>query len=61
DHGPFSLRPWSFNAPAPKQSGRLSVWVRATSRNGGTQPLEPVPNPSGYHNNRMQVLDLVVA
>ncbi|MDP2323241.1 MAG: molybdopterin-dependent oxidoreductase [Gammaproteobacteria bacterium] len=39
DHGPFSLRPWSFNAPAPKQSGRLSVWVRATSRNGGTQPL----------------------
>jgi hypothetical protein len=61
DLGPFSLRPWSFKVSAPEQSGRLSVQVRATSRNGTTQPLEPVANPSGYHNNRIQVLDLVVA
>ena len=46
---------------SPSQPGRLSVWVKATSRNGATQPLEPVANPSGYHNNRIQVLDLVVA
>ncbi len=61
DLGPFSLRPWSFTLTAPDRSSRLSVHVRATSRNGTTQPPEPVANPSGYHNNRIQVLDLVVA
>jgi hypothetical protein len=35
--------------------------VKATSSNGTTQPLEPVPNPAGYHHNRIQTLDLVVA
>jgi DMSO/TMAO reductase YedYZ molybdopterin-dependent catalytic subunit len=59
--GPFSLRPWSFAFAVPKQPGRLSVWVKATSKNGTTQPLEPVANPSGYHNNRIQVVELVVA
>jgi hypothetical protein len=61
DLGPFSLRPWSFTISAPKQTGRVNVWVRATSRNGTTQPPEPVANPSGYHHNRIQVLDLGIA
>jgi DMSO/TMAO reductase YedYZ molybdopterin-dependent catalytic subunit len=58
--GPYSLRPWSLTLLAPKQRGPLSVWARATSSNGATQPLDAIPNPSGYHHNRVQVLDLVV-
>ena len=58
--GPYSLRPWSLKLLAPKQRGPLSVWARATSSNGATQPLDAIPNPSGYHHNRIQVLDLVV-
>jgi len=61
DLGPYSLRPWSFTFSAPGLAASVSVWVKATSRNGTTQPLEPVPNPAGYHNNRIQTLDLVVA
>jgi DMSO/TMAO reductase YedYZ molybdopterin-dependent catalytic subunit len=60
DLGAYSLRPWSLKLLAPKKLGPLSVWVRATSSNGATQPLDAIPNPSGYHHNRIQVLDLVV-
>ena len=60
DLGPYSLRPWSLKLLAPKQLGPLSMWVRATSTNGATQPLDAIPNPSGYHHNRIQVLELVV-
>jgi hypothetical protein len=61
DPGRYSLRPWSFAVSAPNTTATLPVWVKATSRNGTTQPLAPVANPAGYHNNRIQTLDLVVA
>jgi DMSO/TMAO reductase YedYZ molybdopterin-dependent catalytic subunit len=61
DLGRYSLRPWSFRVSAPEAAATVSVWVRASSRNGTTQPPEPVPNPAGYHHNRIQTLDLVVA
>jgi len=61
DLGRYSLRPWSFTLAAPDRVAAVPVWVRATSRNGTTQPPEPVPNPAGYHNNRIQTLDLLVA
>jgi DMSO/TMAO reductase YedYZ molybdopterin-dependent catalytic subunit len=61
DLGKYSLRPWSFMVRVPGSAATVPVWVRATSRNGTTQPMEPVPNPAGYHNNRIQTLDLVVA
>jgi hypothetical protein len=35
--------------------------VRATSRNGAQQPNQLTPNPSGYHHNIIQTLQLVVA
>jgi hypothetical protein len=35
------------------------VIARATSRSGATQGLSVVPNPAGYHHNRIQELALV--
>ena len=61
DPGRYSLRPWSFRVAAPDGATTVPVWVKAASRNGTTQPLEPVPNPAGYHHNRIQTLDMVVA
>jgi|CXWL01.1.fsa_nt_gi DMSO/TMAO reductase YedYZ molybdopterin-dependent catalytic subunit len=60
DLGRYSLRPWSFRVAAPRQPGPLSVRVKATSRNGATQPLEAVANPAGYHHNQIQMLDLMI-
>ena len=59
--GRYSMRSWSHRITAPGQIGELKVWARATSANGTAQPLEAVANPSGYHHNRIQMLDLVVA
>lgn len=61
DLGRYSLRPWVYRVQAVSNAGALSVWVRATSSNGSTQPLEAIANPSGYHHNQIQVLELVVA
>jgi DMSO/TMAO reductase YedYZ molybdopterin-dependent catalytic subunit len=61
DLGPYSLHPWSLRLVVPKQAGHLSAWVKATSRNGTTQPLTAVANPGGYHHNQIQVLELEVA
>ena len=60
DLGRYSLRAWTFTLTAPHHSGPLTVWAKATSRDGSTQPLAAVPNPSGYHHNQIQTLDLVV-
>jgi hypothetical protein len=41
--------------------GPLRIAVRATGRNGATQPDKLTPNPSGYHHNMIQTLTLEVA
>jgi DMSO/TMAO reductase YedYZ molybdopterin-dependent catalytic subunit len=41
--------------------GPLRIAVRATARNGATQPEKLTPNPSGYHHNIIQTLTLEVA
>jgi DMSO/TMAO reductase YedYZ molybdopterin-dependent catalytic subunit len=43
------------------KAGPLAVSVRATSRNGATQPAQVVPNGSGYHHNAIQTVLLEVA
>ena len=60
DLGRYSLRSWSFKVErlAP---GTRSFWVRASNRKGMTQPIEAVPNPSGYHHNAVQKIDVVFA
>ena len=61
DLGGYSLRPWSYTVAPGRPAGPLSVRVRASSRAGLTQPLEATPNPSGYHHNAIQKLNLVLA
>jgi len=39
---------WNFE---PKRPGAYRIMARATSQSGASQPLEPIPNPSGYHHN----------
>jgi sulfite dehydrogenase (cytochrome) subunit A len=41
--------------------GPLRIAVRATGRNGATQPDKLTSNPSGYHHNMIQTLTLEVA
>jgi DMSO/TMAO reductase YedYZ molybdopterin-dependent catalytic subunit len=43
------------------KSGPLRVAVRATGRNGATQPEKLTANPAGYHHNIIQTLTLEVA
>jgi DMSO/TMAO reductase YedYZ molybdopterin-dependent catalytic subunit len=60
DLGRFAWR--SFRRPLDtSRSGRLSVAVRAASRAGARQPDKLTPNPSGYHHNLVQRLELEVA
>jgi len=53
DYGRFSWRQWQL-VFAPKHPGQYPIMVRATSHSGISQPLEPIPNPSGYHHNAVQ-------
>jgi len=53
DYGRFSWRQWHF-VFEPKHPGQYRIMARATSHSGATQPLEPIPNPSGYHHNAVQ-------
>lgn len=53
DLGHYAWIPWRF-ALAPPANGRRSLSVRATSRDGATQPDALVPNPAGYHHNIVQ-------
>jgi DMSO/TMAO reductase YedYZ molybdopterin-dependent catalytic subunit len=61
DLGRFAPRPWMVAVQAPAVAGPFTVWVRATSRSGLTQPAEAVPNPAGYHHNPIQTLTLVAS
>jgi DMSO/TMAO reductase YedYZ molybdopterin-dependent catalytic subunit len=51
-----------FKAPVDTSAtGRVQIAVRATSHAGARQPDYLTPNPSGYHHNRIQTLELEVA
>ncbi|GFE83666.1 oxidase [Steroidobacter agaridevorans] len=59
DLGRFAWR--GFTLPIDTtQGGPITVAVRATSRNGTQQPEKLTPNPSGYHHNIIQTLQLEV-
>jgi hypothetical protein len=59
DLGRFSFRPWSSQfVPVP---GPHVVMAKATNRLGQSQPLEPIPNPAGYHHNPVQKISIVAA
>ena len=59
DLGRFAWRGFSLNLDTSRR-GRIQLAVRATSRAGGSQPVKLTPNPSGYHHNIVQLLDLEV-
>ena len=50
DQARYAWRLWSYRWKAPKD-GEYVLMSRATDRQGRTQPLQPVWNPSGYLNN----------
>ena len=60
DLGRFSWRQWHY-VFEPKRSGAYQIMARATSHSGASQPLEPVPNPSGYHHNAVQKITIQLA
>lgn len=59
DLGRFAWRGFNFPLDTTKL-GPITVAVRATSRNGTRQPDKLTPNPSGYHHNIIQTLQLEV-
>jgi sulfite dehydrogenase (cytochrome) subunit A len=60
DYGSFSWRQWQYILE-PKRSGEYRIMARATSHSGASQPLEPIPNPSGYHHNAVQKITIQLA
>ena len=60
DYGRFSWRQW-HSAFEPKHPGTYRIMARATSHSGASQPLEPIPNPSGYHHNAVQKITIQLA
>jgi len=60
DLGRFAWR--EFHLPIDtSKAGPISLAVRATSRDGARQPDKLTFNPSGYHDNIVQTLSVVVA
>ena len=59
DHGRYAWRPWRY-AFQPAVKGMQTIWVRASNRRGIAQPLDVTWNPSGYHHNAVQKLQLWV-
>ena len=53
DHGRFSFRSFSQSF-TPSERGALVVVARASNRAGGTQTMELILNPAGYHHNVVQ-------
>ena len=60
DYGRFSWRQWQ-HVFEPKRPGEYRIMARAASKSGASQPLEPVPNPSGYHHNAVQKITIHLA
>ncbi len=59
DYGRFSWRQWQ-QVFEPKHPGEYRIMARATSQDGASQPLEPIPNPSGYHHNAVQKITIQI-
>lgn len=59
DLGRFAWRGFTWGL-GTAQAGPITVSVRATSRSGIQQTDKLTPNPSGYHHNLIQTLQLVV-
>ncbi|MGZ4954813.1 MAG: molybdopterin-dependent oxidoreductase [Methylobacter sp.] len=59
DLGRFSWRQWHL-VFEPQHPGQYRIMARATSRSGASQPLEPIPNPSGYQHNAVQKIAIKV-
>jgi DMSO/TMAO reductase YedYZ molybdopterin-dependent catalytic subunit len=59
DLGRFAWRGFKWPLDTTR-SGSIALSVRATSRNGAQQPNLLTPNPSGYHHNIIQTLQVVV-
>ena len=59
DMGRYAWREFRFPIDTSR-SGRIELLVRATSRSGAEQPRTLTPNPSGYHHNIVQHLQLDV-
>ncbi|MCF8709855.1 SorA family sulfite dehydrogenase catalytic subunit [Rhizorhapis sp. SPR117] len=59
DLGRYSFRPWTLALDLPR--GDQAVKVRATSRSGETQPMEPSWNPAGYLRNVIETVRVRVA
>lgn len=57
DYGRFSWRQW-HSVFEPKRPGQYRIMARAISHSGVSQPLEPIPNPSGYHHNAVQKITI---
>ena len=60
DLGRFSFRTWTFDF-TPRDRGPAVILCRATSGRGIVQPETWRANPSGYHNNVIQRLEVHVA
>jgi DMSO/TMAO reductase YedYZ molybdopterin-dependent catalytic subunit len=59
DLGRFSWRQWHL-VFEPKHPGQYRIMARATSHSGASQPLEPIPNLSGYQHNAVQKIAIKV-
>jgi DMSO/TMAO reductase YedYZ molybdopterin-dependent catalytic subunit len=59
EDGRFGFRSWSVELTL--SAGPATPMVRATSRSGAVQPVKPIFNGAGYHNNAIQTLNLIAA
>jgi len=55
NHGRYSFHEWTGRF-TPAKKGPIELKVRATSRGGETQPLEPRWNPAGYLRNVVETV-----
>jgi DMSO/TMAO reductase YedYZ molybdopterin-dependent catalytic subunit len=59
DLGKYSFRPWQTSIKLP--AGAAALMVRATSRIGEVQPMEPRWNPAGYMRNVVETVHVEAA
>lgn len=59
DLGNYSFREWHLQWTPPR-AGSYRLLVRATNRNGESQPSEALWNPAGYLRNVVEHIDVVV-
>ena len=60
DLGKYSFREWTANF-TPKKAGDFTLKVKATNRQGQSQPEEATWNPSGYMRNVIEATTITVS